>query len=527
MAEALVIKDWGGINQNAPQQFQRDLLNVDIDDETGRLITRKGYELYATINGGNSADYVQLFHFDGYGGLAVIITDRSSNKSYLFYRAPESSTFEEKYSFRFTCPFFKEVKYVEDTVKEGSEFHKVILHKSYYPDVPLISIPENPSYNYFLIVHYRYKVGVTTYDKVKEVTISEVPLTLTTGSPAGSYTFHFKYTFVYSDAGETINGSLTSMITANVSNPTITLQDIAIGRSVNVIQRKIYLWEEPGPWVLIYTINDNTTTTVSITIPADLSSYPVKSWTSLSLIETIEFCNGRLFVASDNKIYFSDINQPDIFPEKNYFTTAELENEFVTAFAVLFDSLVVFTKNYVGLLLGKTPADWVFKRTNVEIGCVSSSAVFQSFNGLWYISPKGIYFFAGVTAQGVTLQFDNIIGTRKDELQIFWKGIRQEYLGGACAVIYRDNYYISLPIDNVISNAISNAMANVYNCSLGEGNISVDPQFVASNDFHLQATSPCINAGTNTAPSIPSTDKDGNPRIVGGVVDMGAYEYQG
>jgi len=61
----------------------------------------------------------------------------------------------------------------------------------------------------------------------------------------------------------------------------------------------------------------------------------------------------------------------------------------------------------------------------------------------------------------------------------------------------------------------------------GLGNITNDPAFVnpAVNDFHLQSNSPCINAGENAyAPS--GSDLDGNPRIVGGTVDMGAYEYQ-
>ena len=62
----------------------------------------------------------------------------------------------------------------------------------------------------------------------------------------------------------------------------------------------------------------------------------------------------------------------------------------------------------------------------------------------------------------------------------------------------------------------------------GTGNINADPLFVGVGNFNLQSTSPCINTGSNTAPFIPSTDKDGNPRIYNNVtVDMGAYEYQG
>jgi parallel beta-helix repeat protein len=60
----------------------------------------------------------------------------------------------------------------------------------------------------------------------------------------------------------------------------------------------------------------------------------------------------------------------------------------------------------------------------------------------------------------------------------------------------------------------------------GTGNISADPIFMDSTggDYHLWGSSLCIDTGDNLAPALPATDKDGDPRIHNGVVDMGAYE---
>ena len=94
---------------------------------------------------------------------------------------------------------------------------------------------------------------------------------------------------------------------------------------------------------------------------------------------------------------------------------------------------------------------------------------------------------------------------------------------------------------SIVNNIIWGNGDDLYNCTatysdiedgdLGEGNICADPMFVdlANGDYHLQAGSPCIDAGNNTG--APSTDFDGNPRPIDGdgdgiaIVDMGAFEY--
>ena len=71
------------------------------------------------------------------------------------------------------------------------------------------------------------------------------------------------------------------------------------------------------------------------------------------------------------------------------------------------------------------------------------------------------------------------------------------------------------------------------------GSITTEPLFVnpAAGDFHLQSNSPCINTGDNALLVYTNVDQgnflifmtnsiDGKPRVSGGTVDIGAYEFQ-
>jgi len=61
----------------------------------------------------------------------------------------------------------------------------------------------------------------------------------------------------------------------------------------------------------------------------------------------------------------------------------------------------------------------------------------------------------------------------------------------------------------------------------GQGNIDAQSCFtdVVNSDYRLLWNSPCIDAGDpDYIPEINETDLDGNPRIMGDAIDMGAYE---
>ncbi|MHC1744626.1 MAG: MopE-related protein [Syntrophobacteraceae bacterium] len=92
---------------------------------------------------------------------------------------------------------------------------------------------------------------------------------------------------------------------------------------------------------------------------------------------------------------------------------------------------------------------------------------------------------------------------------IFWSNTPDELYGVAALVSY----------------------SNIQGGYAGIGNTDGDPRFidplstdVMLRDYRLSGGSPCINAGDNNAAGIETTDLNGNARLVGGTVDMGAYE---
>jgi len=55
-------------------------------------------------------------------------------------------------------------------------------------------------------------------------------------------------------------------------------------------------------------------------------------------------------------------------------------------------------------------------------------------------------------------------------------------------------------------------------------NPNPSPGFVSSTDYHLTSSSPCINAGVNSAP-MTAVDLGGYQRISNGITDYGSYEF--
>jgi len=83
---------------------------------------------------------------------------------------------------------------------------------------------------------------------------------------------------------------------------------------------------------------------------------------------------------------------------------------------------------------------------------------------------------------------------------------------------YNDAFTTGTPVGGTCAGDIGN-----------NSNISANPKFVdlQKHNYRVKRGSPVIKAGTISAPDLPTKDFAGNPRIVDGTIDIGAYEYQG
>ena len=119
---------------------------------------------------------------------------------------------------------------------------------------------------------------------------------------------------------------------------------------------------------------------------------------------------------------------------------------------------------------------------------------------------------------------------------ILWNNIPEEVYFAS----YDEPNYITIFYSDVQGGETGIVTNNNGTVNWLEGNIDADPLFAdpENGDFHLtwanfpiqdSTMSPCIDAGNpdTTGLNLPPFDLDGNPRIVNGIIDMGAYEWQG
>ncbi len=97
----------------------------------------------------------------------------------------------------------------------------------------------------------------------------------------------------------------------------------------------------------------------------------------------------------------------------------------------------------------------------------------------------------------------------------------QNLVGCSGNTIQPDNNLLFAPGGQIVSGSCQSWIGV-------NGNLNADPLFIcpSGGNYRLQPGSPAIDSGDNSALSL-TADLDGSPRVVNGIIDMGAYEFQG
>lgn len=190
---------------------------------------------------------------------------------------------------------------------------------------------------------------------------------------------------------------------------------------------------------------------------------------------------------------------------------------------------------------------------------LSNSAAGGQGGGFWIVNESDEIIVQNLFAKNVASsgsQIYSLIPQSQKGFALINNTIVSASNGGADAAVIADGFNTNVLIENNIIYAAGDNAALLCNpiykggppivefndafnqsVSYGDscsgfdgsnGNISGDPKLVnvTKGKYQLAAGSPAINAGSNSAPDLPAKDLAGHPRIVGGTIDMGAYEYQ-
>lgn len=109
------------------------------------------------------------------------------------------------------------------------------------------------------------------------------------------------------------------------------------------------------------------------------------------------------------------------------------------------------------------------------------------------------------------------------------------YTNNSLPVIRNAVVWANVPYLSYFGSTPPITYSTIQGVSSGTGNLAQAPVFVGPSvgDYRLMPTSAAIDAGDPDASALPTTDLDGNPRVVDGngfdgpQVDMGAYEWPG
>lgn len=231
--------------------------------------------------------------------------------------------------------------------------------------------------------------------------------------PNGAHTY--KITFLYYDSEESNGSPASGVQTAGAGNNTIPLTAIPVG-GYGVTARKIYRDNNDGLWLHIATLSNNTATTFNDTIAVGATPTEIPEFNDAPpSFSRITLWLDQLWVSGvpgdPSTLFFSDTDRPDIFPASNQILCNQEDP--ITAHVVYFDRLIVFNRQSMGQILGKTSDTYRYAAIPSSVGCVDNrtlqTRVVEGVPILIWLSDRGFYSYDGNSINYISDEIEDLV----------------------------------------------------------------------------------------------------------------------
>lgn len=228
--------------------------------------------------------------------------------------------------------------------------------------------------------------------------------------PAGNHTY--KVTFLYYDFEESNGGAVSNTVNPGVPSQ-ISLSSIPVG-GYGVTARKIYRDDADGVYRLVLTVANNTATTANDNVAAGTTLMPSDNFEPPDFTLILTHLD-RIWVAGvpgdPVTVYFSGVGTPDIWPSDNNILCNPRDP--ITAIVVYQDRIVVFNRNSMGQILGRTTDAFRYAEIPSSVGCVDTRSIqIRVINGvptLVWLSDKGLYQYNGSSVDYISDPIEDLV----------------------------------------------------------------------------------------------------------------------
>lgn len=303
---------------------------------------------------------------------------------------------------------------------------------------------------------YKYNGVAFTRHGVEVPVNSASHISGASGVLSGVYSY--KYTFINSAA---VEGNVSSASTSTtLASGRVSITSIPVGaQSFGVASRRIYRTVSSGAtWMLLTTLNDNTTTTFSDNTPdASLGAIAPTDNGKPPNYSFIIYHQNRLFMndpGSPQLVWYTNLNEPYTVGVLNFLTIGDGSTDLVKGFGIQDNNLVVFGEQapWIVYMPSTDPSNWKVVKAKSAFSSKSPFGIFNYNNKLAFPAVQNDKFIGiGALSSGTqepTTSYLTLLAaggeTKSDRIEPDMFDIQESYVGNISSMVFKNKAYIAM-----------------------------------------------------------------------------------